>query len=44
MSWPTGPRPSREDRLREMQKEREFLLIQLERLETDIRREKEQLA
>jgi hypothetical protein len=39
MTYPIGPRPSSEDRLREMQKEKEYLLIQLEKLEADIQRE-----
>lgn len=41
MTYPTGPRPSSEDRLREMYKEKQYLLIQLEKLEADIKRERE---
>lgn len=44
MSWPGGPRPSQEDRLREMCAERELLLRQLERLEESIRAVQERLA
>jgi hypothetical protein len=37
MTWPTGPRLSPEDRLKEMYREKEYLLIQLEKLEQDIK-------
>jgi len=44
MSWPTGPRPSQEDRLRELYTERDFLLLQLERLEESIKAVKGEMA
>ena len=43
-AFPSGPRPSSEDRLREMIREKEYLLTQLDRLEADIQREWERLA
>lgn len=44
MSFPSGPRPSPGDRPRDMLREKEYLLIQLERLEADIQKERERLG
>lgn len=44
MSLPEGPRPDLENRLRELCTEREYLLLQLERLEESIRAVWGQLA
>jgi hypothetical protein len=42
--WPYGPKSVPEERLQNMIKERDFLLLQLERLEENIRQERGRIA
>jgi len=43
-AWVYGPSYAREERLRNMVKERDFLFLQLERLEENIQAERRRLA